>query len=214
MIIMLLMIVMDLLSSGLTLSDFGYKEANFVSNCQFDAESAESWIDQRRIIVVLSLFFIFSRGIIVLLLNIGLFVGVVMFYLRLGKQKTVAPVVSQSKTNQEDLWIPYPGLREDDQTPAQDYPDAHHGPDHAHTSHYQEPAQNTQAPGGDSNYQAPGQSGHTGGGHHQDPARGYRDVYYASRHQEPDKNIRRAPSFADRLKEKETNFSNKALNTT
>ena len=204
MIIMLLLIVMDLLSSGLALSDFTIYESFDNNSCGL------KWSDGRRALTTLTLFFVFSRGVLVLLFNIGLFIYIARMYARLGRPKIIAPVVSESKTNQEDLWISYPGPREEDQTQPEDRPDvqhehADHDPHnhHQHTQEYRED---------EHHYQAPVARGH----HHQDPVhRGYRDVYHNNtnhRYEDPNSNnrtARRAPSFADRLKEAETNFSNK-----
>ena len=204
MIIMLLLIVMDLLSSGLALSDFTIYESFDNNSCGL------KWSDGRRALTTLTLFFVFSRGVLVLLFNVGLFIYIARMYARLGRPKIVAPVVSESKTNQEDLWISYPGPREEDQTQPEDRPDvqhehADHDPHHHHTQEHRED---------EHHYQAPVARGH----HHQDPVhRGYRDVYHNNtnhRYEEPNSNnnnrtARRAPSFADRLKEAETNFSNK-----
>lgn len=208
MIIMFLTIVMDLLSSCLTLSDFGHKTYdNFpISSCEIDDN--QEWRDKKRTVVILSLFFVFSRGVLVLLFNAGLFINVVMIYTKLGKSKKVAPVVSESKTNQEDLWIPYPGPREEDQTQSEDRPDVQLG--HAESEHatHNQRAQEPRADG--HHYQVPS----VGGRHHPDPDnRGYRDVYHHqtnNRNEEPNNNrtARRAPSFADRLREADTNFSN------
>ena len=206
MIIMLLLIVMDLLSSGLALSDFTIYESFDNNSCGL------KWSDGRRALTTLTLFFVFSRGVLVLLFNVGLFIYVARMYTRLGRPKIIAPVVSESKTNQEDLWISYPGPREEDQTQSEDRPDvqhehADHDPHHHH-QHTQEHRED------EHHYQAPVARGH----HHQDPVhRGYRDVYHNNtnhRYEEPNSNnnnrtARRAPSFADRLKEAETNFSNK-----
>ena len=209
MIIMILMIVMDLLSSCLTLSDFAQKTNDDLpqSSCGFDMDTSQNWRDQRRTLVILSLFFVFSRGVLVFLFNVGLFIYIAMIYKR--KPKKVAPVVSESKTNQEDLWIPYHGPREDDQTQSNDHPDVHLGQGHDQAVHYQAPYLHR---GDGHHYEAP-----LGRGlehHHQDPDhRGYSDVYHnqlSNRKEAPDnRTARRAPSFADRLREADTNFSNK-----
>ena len=177
---MLLTILMDLLSSCLTLSDFGLMaEDDFsISSCGFDLN------DKRRTLVILSLFFVFSRGVLVLLLNIGIFVNVAMIYIRLGKPKIVAPVVSESKTNQEDLWIPYPRPREGDQ------------------SHEHPPEQS----GGGHHYQAPQDRHRAGPRHDEDPH--HQSRLDRSQEQVNNRTARRAPSFADRLREADTNFSN------
>ena len=218
MIIMLLTIVMDLLSSCLTLSDFAQKNNDDfpISSCGFDMDSSQKWRDQRRTLVILSLFCVFARGVLVLLFNVGLFINVAMIYKKQGKPKKVAPVVSESKTNQEDLWIPYPGPREEDQTQSEDHPDVllGQGQGHGQATHYQAPHLHAQEHRGDGHhYEAP--LGRGVDRHHQDPDhRGYRDVYHnqlSNRKEEQDNRQtgRRAPSFADRLKEADTNFSNK-----
>ena len=209
MIIMLLTIVMDLVSSGIALTDLATQEdLVYVSGCGFE------WSDGKRRLATLTLFFVFSRGVLVLLFNVGLFIYVARMYTRLGKPKIVAPVVSESKTNQEDLWISYPGPREEDQTQPEDRPDVQHEhPDHDLHQHHQHTQEHREE---EHHYQAPVARGH----HDQDPVhRGYRDVYHnnnnnTNRYEEPNSNnnnrtARRAPSFADRLKEAETNFSNK-----
>ena len=210
MIIMFLTIVMDLLSSCLTLSDFGQKTYNNFPNSVCEILAEEEWGDNKRTLVILSLFFVFSRGVLVLLFNVGLFINVAMIYLKLGKSQKVAPVVSESKTNQEDLWISYPGPKEEDPTQSEDRPDVRHAK-HEHATHNQQPQEQR---GDGHHYQVP----FTGARHHPEPDpdhRGYRDVYHHqtdNRSEEPNNNrnrtARRAPSFADRLREADTNFSN------
>ena len=73
---MLALLIAELISSSLVLTDFSYDyDVIFPFSCNFEQENLEDieWINLRRTLIILSLFFVFSKGIFGWLLNLFFF---------------------------------------------------------------------------------------------------------------------------------------------
>ena len=188
---------MDLAASGIAVTDYHHPEST-----GFSCSLGDDWIKTRRTLTVTALLLVFSRGVFVWLLNCLIFIFIAYkYYVNDGtKHNKVAPVINNSKTSQENLWMSYPGPQDDDledersvrgtnPRDGHDYP-GHPPPQVAPTHHHNPHSQGV--------YHVP----------HQHSSSNYnsgRDINRTHVIDDEDKGIRRAPSFADRLKEAEAN---------
>ena len=178
---------MDLAASGIAVTDYHHPEST-----GFSCSLKDDWIKTRRTLTVTALLLVFSRGVFVWLLNCLIFIFIVYkYYVNNGtKLSKVAPVINNSKTSQENLWMSYPGPQDDDlEDERHDFP-GHPPPQVAPTHHHNPNSQGV--------YHVP----------HQQSSSNYnsgRDINRTHVTDDEDKGIRRAPSFADRLREAEAN---------
>ena len=191
MFLMLLTIVMDLTASGLVLTDYHHEEST-----GFSCQLSDDWISTRRTLTVTALLLVFSRGVFVWLVNCFIFIYIAYKYYFINRTKLnkIAPVINNSKASQEDLWMSYPGPQDDDladerSVRGQDY--TGHPP----------PAQITQQ----QHYNHHSQGVYHVPYHPRSNYNNSRDLNRTNVNDEEDKGIRRAPSFADRLREAEAN---------
>merc|ERR1712209_50619 len=77
---------------------------------------SDGWSSTRRTLTVTALLLVFCRGVFVWLVNcfIFLYIAYKFYFINGTKPNRIAPVIDNSKTSQEDLWMTYPGPQEDD----------------------------------------------------------------------------------------------------
>jgi len=107
-LVMLITLIVDLVSSSFALTDYTYEETDVdLVVCDLDP----SWSQTRRNLTVTTLFLVFSRGVIIWLLNLFLFIYI--SYLYFQKTDPIPRTLRTINRNKEDLWMAYPGPQND-----------------------------------------------------------------------------------------------------